>query len=56
MYVVLAVLHGELVTLLTAIIGYVFMMPTFLVIMPIFAFTNVHDVSWGTKDRTSPRS
>ncbi|CEP01513.1 hypothetical protein PBRA_002119 [Plasmodiophora brassicae] len=53
MYVVLAVLHGELVTLLTAIIGYVFMMPTFLVIMPIFAFTNVHDVSWGTKDLDS---
>lgn len=50
LYIVLALLHGELATLTTSLVGYMFMMPAFQIMMPIYAFSNVHDVSWGTKD------
>lgn len=50
-YIIGAVLHGELLSLLATFIPFLFMMPTYLIMFPIFSFMNVNDISWGTKDR-----
>ncbi|CEP03269.1 chitin synthase [Plasmodiophora brassicae] len=50
LYIVLALMHGELSTMASSCLGYLIMMPSFMIIMPIYAFSNVHDVSWGTKE------
>lgn len=43
-----AFLHGEFSVLLSTL-QYFFMLPTFVNILGIFAYSNLHDLSWGTK-------
>ncbi|DAZ97368.1 TPA: hypothetical protein N0F65_003391 [Lagenidium giganteum] len=43
-----AFLHGEFSVLLSTI-QYFFMLPTFVNILGIYAYSNLHDLSWGTK-------
>ena len=47
--IVAALVHGELMTVAGAGLQYLFFAPTFLMIFPIYSFTNLHDISWGTK-------
>jgi chitin synthase len=48
-YLLSALIHGDLFPILGSIAQYFFMLPTFLVGFPIYSFCNVHDISWGTK-------
>jgi chitin synthase len=43
------ILHGELFTILSSGIHYLFMLPTYIHIFTIYSFCNIDDVSWGTK-------
>jgi hypothetical protein len=44
-----ALLHGELHHLLLTFVQYVVMLPTLSYTLPVYAFCNLHDLSWGTK-------
>lgn len=48
-YFVGAALHGEFFHILFSIMQYYFMLPTYINIMSIYSYCNVHDISWGTK-------
>jgi chitin synthase len=48
-----ALLHGELLILVLCTLQYYVMLPTYLNIMVINSFANMHDLSWGTKGLTS---
>ncbi|RHY39101.1 hypothetical protein DYB30_006661 [Aphanomyces astaci] len=43
-----AFLHGEF-SILLSFVQYFFMLPTFVNILGIYAYSNLHDLSWGTK-------
>jgi len=43
------VLHGEIRHVLTCFVQYMFMLPSLLNMVQVFAFCNLHDLSWGTK-------
>ncbi|KAF0699308.1 Aste57867_10098 [Aphanomyces stellatus] len=43
-----AFLHGEF-SILFSFVQYFFMLPTFVNILGIYAYSNLHDLSWGTK-------
>ncbi|KAL4073957.1 glycosyltransferase family 2 protein [Scleroderma citrinum] len=40
--------------LLTSFVPYMLLMPTYLCILSIYAFSNLHDISWGTKQDAVP--
>ncbi|KAJ3415247.1 Chitin synthase, class 2 [Chytridiales sp. JEL 0842] len=40
----------------TCILQYVFMIPSFVNILMVYAFCNIHDVSWGTRDTEPAKS
>lgn len=42
-------MHGELLHMCCFFVQYGLMMPTFTIIFGIFSFSNVHDLSWGTR-------
>jgi len=42
-------LHGELAHVAVALIQYFVMIPTFINILAVYAYSNIHDLSWGTK-------
>lgn len=44
-----AAIHKCLTTIAVTFFQFLFMIPTFVIIMPIFAFCNINDISWGTK-------
>jgi chitin synthase len=46
---VAGLLHMQFFTLLGSFLQYVFFVPLFLIIMPIYSMCNLHDISWGTK-------
>nr|ADE62521.1 chitin synthase 2 [Saprolegnia monoica] len=43
-----AFVHGEF-SILLSVIQYFFMLPTFVNVLGIYAYSNLHDLSWGTK-------
>ena len=45
----LSFMHGELLHIATFFVHYTLLLPTFTIIFGIFAFANVHDLSWGTR-------
>eukprot|EP00475_Leptophrys_vorax_P011595 TRINITY_DN1815_c0_g1_i1.p1 TRINITY_DN1815_c0_g1~~TRINITY_DN1815_c0_g1_i1.p1 ORF type:complete len:855 (+),score=207.54 TRINITY_DN1815_c0_g1_i1:352-2565(+) len=49
-YLISTVMYGELMSLFSSFLQYVFITPAFMVMFPIYSFANVHDISWGTKD------
>ncbi|KND00536.1 uncharacterized protein SPPG_04845 [Spizellomyces punctatus DAOM BR117] len=49
LYVISSLLYMEPWHMITSFIQYLFLMPSFLNILMIYAFSNLHDVSWGTK-------
>lgn len=48
-----AVVHMEIFSVVFSILQYFFMIPTYLVIFQLYAFSNIHDVSWGTRASTA---
>lgn len=44
-----SVLHCEIHHILTCILQYTFVLPSLLNMVQVFAFCNLHDISWGTK-------
>lgn len=49
LYFVGSLMHGQPWHMITSFIQYLFMVPTFINILSVYAFCNTHDVSWGTK-------
>ena len=48
-YFVAALFHGEIHHILFTFVQYIYMQPTYVNMFQIFAFSNTHDLSWGTK-------
>jgi cellulose synthase/poly-beta-1,6-N-acetylglucosamine synthase-like glycosyltransferase len=51
LYFVGALIQGELHHVAASVIQYFAMMPTFVNIVAVYAFANLHDLSWGTKGK-----
>ena len=49
LYLLISILHGDPWHMVTCFVQYMFLLPSFINILTIYAFCNVHDVSWGTK-------
>jgi len=49
LYFVAAFIHGELIPIVLTFPQYICMLPTFINIFNIYSFSNMHDISWGTK-------
>ncbi|KAI8847541.1 chitin synthase-domain-containing protein [Chytridium lagenaria] len=49
LYVFSSALHLEPWHIFTCMLQYLFMIPTFINVLTVYAFCNLHDVSWGTK-------
>jgi chitin synthase len=50
LYFVAAVLYGEPSFMLLLFVQYILLLPTYVNVLNIYAFANIHDVLWGTKD------
>ncbi|KAI8822864.1 chitin synthetase [Fimicolochytrium jonesii] len=48
-YLIGSLMHGDALHLLTCSVQYIMMLPSFINVLQIYAFCNLHDVSWGTK-------
>lgn len=49
LYLISSLIHLDFWHLLTSMIQYLFLLPTYINIFMIYSFCNLHDVSWGTK-------
>ncbi|KAF8633773.1 hypothetical protein AX15_001279 [Amanita polypyramis BW_CC] len=49
LYVLASLLHFEPWHMITSFIQYILMAPSYINVLNVYAFANVHDVSWGTK-------
>ncbi|KAI3651406.1 hypothetical protein MP228_003748 [Amoeboaphelidium protococcarum] len=54
LYLIISLLHGDPWHMFTSFIQYTFLSPTFINVLPIYAFCNISDVSWGTKGDNKP--
>lgn len=53
LYLFGALLYGEPLCMFTSFIPYLLLSPTYVNVLNIYAFCNIHDVSWGTKGNNS---
>nr|KAJ3420244.1 Chitin synthase, class 2 [Polyrhizophydium stewartii] len=53
-YLFASVMHGDPWHMLTSFVQYLLMLPSFVNILMVYAFCNLHDVSWGTKGDNKP--
>ncbi|KAF9298668.1 Chitin synthase, class 1 [Linnemannia elongata] len=53
LYILMSVLYMDPWHMLTSFVQYMFMMPSYVNILNVYAFCNTHDVSWGTKGDNS---
>ena len=51
-YLLASLIHLDPWHLFTSLVQYLLLMPTYINIFMIYSFTNLHDVSWGTKGST----
>ncbi|CAN3371722.1 hypothetical protein DIURU_002935 [Diutina rugosa] len=56
LYFVGAILYGEPSFMFTSFIQYVLLSPTYVNVLTIYAFSNIHDVSWGTRDQATAKN
>ncbi|KAI8064971.1 chitin synthase 1 [Thamnidium elegans] len=55
LYIIASILYMDPWHMITSFSQYMFMLPTYVNILNVYAFCNIHDVSWGTKgDNTTP--
>lgn len=43
-------LYGEILSVSSSFLQYLFFVPTYIIIFPVYSLCNVHDISWGTKN------
>ncbi|CAK7893945.1 chitin synthase 2 [[Candida] anglica] len=55
LYFIGAFMYGEPSFMLTSFVQYVLLSPTYINVLNIYAFANIHDVSWGTKELPKER-
>lgn len=55
LYFVGAFLYGEPSFMFTSFVQYVLLSPTYVNVLNIYAYANIHDVSWGTRDIPQPK-
>lgn len=53
LYLVTSLIHLDPWHMLTSFVQYLLLMPMFVIIINIYAFGNLHDVSWGTKGQSA---
>ncbi|KAF9159647.1 Chitin synthase, class 2 [Actinomortierella ambigua] len=53
LYILMSILYLDPWHMITSFIQYLFMMPSYVNILNVYAFCNTHDVSWGTKGDNS---
>ncbi|CAN3365336.1 chitin synthase 1 [Diutina catenulata] len=56
LYFVGAFLYGEPSFMVTSFVQYVLLSPTYINVLNIYAFSNIHDVSWGTRGQTQAKN
>ncbi|KAF9101746.1 Chitin synthase, class 1 [Mortierella sp. GBA35] len=56
LYIFMSVLYMDPWHMLTSFVQYMFMMPSYVNILNVYAFCNTHDVSWGTKGDNTTHS
>ncbi|KAF9363063.1 Chitin synthase, class 1 [Mortierella sp. NVP85] len=49
LYIIMSLLYMDPWHMVTSFVQYLFMMPSYVNILNVYAFCNTHDVSWGTK-------
>ncbi|TPX75821.1 chitin synthase [Chytriomyces confervae] len=53
-YFVSSLLHADVYHCITCILQYMFLLPTYVNVFMVYAFCNIHDVTWGTKGDNKP--
>ncbi|KAI5474977.1 chitin synthase, glycosyltransferase family 2 protein [Pseudohyphozyma bogoriensis] len=53
LYIASSLLHAEPWHLFTCFIQYMLFLPSYVIVLTIYAFSNLHDLAWGTKGSTS---
>ncbi|KAG0051482.1 Chitin synthase, class 1 [Gryganskiella cystojenkinii] len=56
LYIIMSLLYFDPWHMITSFVQYMFMMPSYVNILNVYAFCNTHDVSWGTKGDNSTHS
>ena len=54
LYLVASLAHLEPWHMLTSFVQYLFLTPTYIIILSIYSMCNTNDLSWGTKQQTGP--
>eukprot|EP00475_Leptophrys_vorax_P044911 TRINITY_DN9160_c0_g1_i8.p1 TRINITY_DN9160_c0_g1~~TRINITY_DN9160_c0_g1_i8.p1 ORF type:complete len:316 (+),score=35.13 TRINITY_DN9160_c0_g1_i8:41-949(+) len=49
-FVVLSILYSSWVAFISSVLPYIFFIPTYSIIFPMYSLCNTHDISWGTKN------
>ncbi|TFY62620.1 hypothetical protein EVJ58_g3752 [Rhodofomes roseus] len=49
LYVIASIIHFEPWHMITSFLQYLLLAPSYIAVLNVYAFANVHDVSWGTK-------
>lgn len=55
MYGMAAVIHGEPLFMVTSFFQYLLLLPLYVNMLNIYAFCNIHDISWGNRDTPQAR-
>jgi chitin synthase len=45
-----ALIHGEFISVGKVFLQYIFMLLTYVNMFSVYSFSNMHDISWGTKE------
>ncbi|GAA5985410.1 hypothetical protein JCM11641_000148 [Rhodosporidiobolus odoratus] len=53
LYIVSSILHGDPWHMFTCFIQYMLFMPSYISVLTIYSFANLHDLAWGTKGDTT---
>lgn len=49
LYIISSILHADPWHLITCFLQYMMFLPSYVIVLSIFAFSNLHDLAWGTK-------
>jgi len=54
LYILSSLIHAEPWHMITSFVQYMCILPSYINILAVYAFCNLHDVSWGTKGQSGP--